>query len=69
MMDAVAMAASTVGMAVFGWATDTLGTSFSLVTIGLMLLGTATLIRGYLPQLSEFRATKWGFSRPEVEAQ
>src|SRR5262245_30331770 len=67
MMDAAAMAASTVGMAIFGWATDTLGTSISLVTIGLMLLGTATVIRGYLPQLSRFHATSESFS-PEVEA-
>ena len=57
-MNAVAMAASTVGMTVFGWVTDTLGTSISLVTIGLMLLGTATVMKGYLPQLSEFRATQ-----------
>jgi hypothetical protein len=69
MMNATAMAASTVGMTVFGWTTDRLGTSISLVTIGLMLLGTATLMRGYLPQLSGFRATKWEFSRPEVKAQ
>jgi len=59
MMDAAAMAASTVGMAIFGWATDTLGTSISLVTIGLMLLGTATVMRGYLSQLSGFRTTRW----------
>jgi MFS family permease len=69
MMNATAMAASTVGMTVFGWTTDRLGTSISLVTIGLMLLGTATLMRGYLPQLSGFRAAKWEFSRPEVKAQ
>ena len=67
MMDAAAMAASTVGMAIFGWATDTLGTSISLVTIGLLLLGTATVIRGYLPQLSRFHAPSESFS-PEVEA-
>jgi hypothetical protein len=69
MMDAAAMAASTMGMVIFGWVTDILGTSISLIIIGLMLLGTATLIRGYLPRLSGFRATKWEFSRPEIEVQ
>jgi len=69
MMNAIAMAASTVGMTLFGWATDALGTSLSLVIIGLMLFGTATLIRGYLPQLSGFRATGWGLSRPGIEVQ
>jgi MFS family permease len=57
MMNTAAMAASTVGMTICGWATDTLGTSVSLITIGLGLLGTAAVIRGFLPQLSGCRAT------------
>ena len=62
MMNTAAMAASTVGMTACGWATDRLGTSVTLVTIGLLLLGTAAAIRGFLPQLSECRATHGAFS-------
>jgi DHA3 family macrolide efflux protein-like MFS transporter len=62
MMNTAAMAASTVGMTACGWATDTLGTSVSLVTIGLVLLGTAVAIRGFLPQLSECHVTHEAFS-------
>jgi MFS family permease len=62
MMNTAAMAASTVGMTACGWATDTLGTTVSLVTIGLVLLGTAAAIRGFLPQLAGCRATHEAFS-------
>ena len=62
MMNTAAMAASTVGMTLCGWATDTLGTSVSLITIGLLLLGTAVAIKGFLPQLAECRATHEAFS-------
>src|SRR5262245_4630361 len=62
MMNTAAMAASTVGMTACGWATDTLGTSVTLVTIGLVLLGTAAAIRGFLPPLSGRRATHEAFS-------
>ena len=62
MVNTAAMAASTVGMTLCGWATDTLGTSVSLITIGLMLLGTAVAIKSFLPQLAECRATQEAFS-------
>jgi predicted MFS family arabinose efflux permease len=62
MMNTAAMAASTVGMTAGGWATDTVGPSVSLVTIGLVLLGTAVAIRGFLPQLSECRAPQEALS-------
>jgi len=49
-------------MSACGWATDTLGTSVTLVTIGLVLLGSAAAIRGFLPQLAECCATHEAFS-------
>jgi hypothetical protein len=61
-MNAAAMAASTMGITLFGWATDVLGISISLITIGLMFLATAAAIRSYLPQLSGFPVTSGSLS-------
>jgi uncharacterized membrane protein HdeD (DUF308 family) len=52
-----AMASAMAGMAAFGWIADTAGPAASLVGIGLLLLGTATVAVAFSRRHSDMRTS------------